>query len=74
MELQRAHLTRIFEWARQDGTLRSNFTPSRAAEMLWSLVHVTAWQQLVVECRWATEEFTVSRLALLDRVILNELV
>lgn len=72
MELQRANLTRVFEWVRQDGALRADLTPSQAAEMMWSLVHVTAWQQLVVECGWTAAGFALSRLALLDRAILKE--
>lgn len=71
MENQRAHLTRIFEWAHADGALRRDLSPTQAAETLWSLVHVTAWQQLVVECGWTPAEFEQSRLALLDHAILT---
>jgi AcrR family transcriptional regulator len=71
MQHQRDNLTRIFQWIHSEGMLSSELDPSEAAEMLWSLVHLTAWDQLVNECGWSSDQFIRSRFMILERAILD---
>lgn len=43
----------------------------RIAEEIWSLVHPSAWRQLVVECGWSAQEFRKSRLAIIRATLLR---
>lgn len=59
-----AGLKRIFRQLAERGDLVSGLNPDRAAELVWSLIHPTAWRQLVVDCGWSALEFRRSRLEL----------
>jgi AcrR family transcriptional regulator len=49
---------------RDAGHLRPAWTPEKAAEFVWSLVHPASWRMLVVQCGWTPVEFRRSRLDL----------
>jgi hypothetical protein len=51
--------------------LASGVRPDRAAELIWSLIHPTAWRQLVIECGWSPEEFRSSRLGIIGSTVLK---
>ena len=36
-----------------------------------SLIHPTAWRQLVIECGWSPEEFRSSRLGIIGSTVLK---
>lgn len=66
-----AGMKRVLHLLAKDGHLVSGWKPDRAAEMIWSLVHPTAWRQLVVELGWSAEEFRRSRLAIIRSTVLR---
>ena len=70
-EAQRQGMAAFLERVEQEGCLNPAWTAREAAELLWSLVHVSAWNQLVGECGWAPERFAESRMELVRRVLLT---
>ncbi len=69
MQLQRCSLKWVFERIETDGELAEEWTPDEAAEIVWSLVHFEAWQQLVIEANWTPERFIESRFELISRLL-----
>ena len=55
-----------------DGVLNRIWTIDQATALLWSLIHVTAWNQLVGECGWTPQQFIESRLEIVRRTLLVE--
>jgi hypothetical protein len=52
-ENQRAIVERIDE----RGGLAPGLDVTRAADILWTLIHPSVWQLLVVECGWTPEQY-----------------
>jgi AcrR family transcriptional regulator len=65
-----AGLKRISRQLAKRGLLAAGVKPERAAELVWSLIHPTAWHQLVVECGWSPQEFRRSRLEIVRATVL----
>ena len=65
-----AGLKRILGHLAKDGRLAAGWEADRAAEFVWSLIHPTAWRQLVVGCGWSPEEFRRSRLEIIWTTVL----
>jgi AcrR family transcriptional regulator len=65
-----AGLKRALSHLEERGDLAPGWDAGRAAELVWSLVHPTAWRQLVVDCAWSAEAFGRSRLAIIRSTIL----
>jgi len=65
-----AGLKRILRQLAKNGELSSGMDAERAAELAWSLIHPTAWRQLVVDCGWSEEEFRRSRLEIIESLLL----
>jgi AcrR family transcriptional regulator len=53
------------------GHLADGWTVDRAADLCWSLTHIEAWRQLVVERGWSPAAFLVNRQALIARIIIR---
>ncbi|HKU98299.1 MAG TPA: TetR/AcrR family transcriptional regulator [Vineibacter sp.] len=66
-----AGLKRICRQLAKGGHLVPGLKPDRAAEQAWSLIHPTAWHQLVVECGWSPKEFRHSRLEIIRATLLR---
>jgi AcrR family transcriptional regulator len=66
-----AGLKRILRQLSKDGHVVPGLKPDRAAEQVWSLIHPTAWRQLVVGCGWSPEEFRRSRLDIIRATVLR---
>jgi len=43
-----------------DGMLTSDLTPTRATDILWTLLSVRNWEQLRLECGWSQEQYIQS--------------
>jgi AcrR family transcriptional regulator len=71
MDLQRGFLTLILERVRDEAALAPGWDPPRAADFVWSLVHLDAWQHLVVEAGWSPNRFIESRLAVVRSLLLT---
>jgi AcrR family transcriptional regulator len=65
-----AGFKRVLHLLAKGGDLVPGCNPDRAAEMIWSLAHPTAWRQLVVELGWSPEEFRRSRLEVIRASVL----
>jgi AcrR family transcriptional regulator len=61
---------RVLRLLAKGGHLAAGVKPDTAAEIIWSLVHTTAWRQLVVELGWSPEEFRRSRLEIIRATVL----
>jgi AcrR family transcriptional regulator len=66
-----AGLKRILRQLARRGHLATGLKPDQAAEHVWSLIHPTAWHQLVVECGWSPQEFRCSRLETIRATVLR---
>lgn len=66
-----ARLSTIVRRLAKRGMLATGAKPERAAEEIWSLVHPTAWRQLVVDCGWSPQEFRRSRLDIIRATLLR---
>jgi AcrR family transcriptional regulator len=51
------------------GRLAPGWEAGRAADLCWSLTHIDAWRQLVVERGWPPEAFVEDRLALIRTLL-----
>lgn len=71
MKLQRDALTDILRRVEAEGALSQKWSVEEAAELAWSLIHVSAWSQLVVECEWSPQRFGESRLELIRAELLD---
>lgn len=49
---------RLAEWLKRDGVLAEDWTVARAADLIWALASLQAYDQLVVERGWRPSEFT----------------
>jgi hypothetical protein len=56
----------IFARLAEAGHLAPGYTADSAADLAWSLTHIDAWRQLVVERGWTPEAFRASRAALVQ--------
>ena len=65
-----AGLKRALTHLHKSGDLAPGWDADSAAELVWSLIHPTAWRQLVVDCRWSTEEFGRSRMEIIRSTLL----
>lgn len=66
-----AGLVRLLKRLAKENALAAGTKPDHAAETIWSLVHPTAWRQLVIECGWSAQEFRRSRLAIVRATVLR---
>src|SRR5262245_3777305 len=66
-----AGLKRYLDRLEKAGHVQPGLRPERAAELIWSLIHPTAWRQLVVECGWSPEEFRGSRREIIQSMVLD---
>jgi AcrR family transcriptional regulator len=66
-----AGLKRMLRQLGKNGELARGLDADRAAELAWSLVHPTSWRQLVIDCGWSKEDFSRSRLEIVERVLLT---
>jgi AcrR family transcriptional regulator len=64
-----AGLKRILGHLAREGHLARGWEPDRAAELVWSLIHPTAWRQLVVGCGWSADEFRRSRVEIIRTML-----
>lgn len=69
---QRQGISQFLHRLEGDGALNPIWTVDQATELLWSLIHVTAWNQLVGECGWTPQRFIESRLEIVRRALLME--
>jgi hypothetical protein len=53
------------------GHLADGWSADRAADLCWSLTHIEAWRQLVVERGWSPAAFLANRRALIAGTILR---
>jgi AcrR family transcriptional regulator len=65
-----AGLKRALRHLAERGELAPGCDAGHAATLVWSLLHPTAWRQLVVDCGWSAGEFGRSRLAIIRATIL----
>jgi hypothetical protein len=49
----------------------AGWNAERAADLCWSLTHIEAWRQLVVERGWTAANFLVNRQALIAKAIVR---
>lgn len=66
-----AGFRRILRRIARAGHLAPGWNAGRAADLCWSLTHIEAWRQLVVERGWTPAQFLADRQALIARVILR---
>jgi len=52
------------------GHLAAGYTPDTAADLAWSLTHIDAWRQLVVQRGWSPQAFRANRAALIRQTLL----
>lgn len=50
---------------KRDGVLSPDQSPKQATDVLWTLLSVSSWEQLTVECRWSQKRYVelIQRLA-----------
>jgi AcrR family transcriptional regulator len=66
-----AGLESVFRQLAKRRHLAAGLRADRAAELVWSLIHPTAWRQLVVERGWSPQEFRRSRLDIIRATVLR---
>jgi hypothetical protein len=52
------------------GALRPGWTPSAAADWMFSMTHIDTWQHLVIEARWKPKEAVERIVATLRETLL----
>jgi hypothetical protein len=67
-----AGLKRIFATLAKGRHLAPGWKPDQGAELVWSLIHPTAFRQLVHGCGWSLEEFRRSRLEIIGSALLKQ--
>lgn len=63
---------RILKRLARAGHLSDGWSVERAADLCWSLTHIEAWRQLVVERGWSSNAFRANRLALIAGTIVRQ--
>lgn len=48
---------RIIDWLARDGMLHTDWEPEAAADMLWTLTSIQAWEQLVRDKGWSRTRY-----------------
>jgi len=66
-----ASYRRILKRLARAGHLADAWSVERAADLCWSLTHIEAWRQLVVERGWSPAAFLANRQALIARTIVR---
>jgi AcrR family transcriptional regulator len=66
-----ASYRRILKRLARAGHLADGWTAERAADLCWSLTHIEAWRQLVVERGWSSAAFLGNRQALIANIIVR---
>lgn len=66
-----AGLKRIMRMLAKGGHLAADFDADSAAALVWSLVHPTAWRQLVAGCGWSAADFRRSRVLIVQAAVLR---
>jgi AcrR family transcriptional regulator len=67
-----AGLKRIFANLAKGRHLAPGWRPDQGAELVWSLIHPSAFRQLVHGCRWSLEEFRRSRFEIIGSTLLKQ--
>jgi len=48
---------KLIYWLKKDGKLTSSMTTKEATDLLWTLVSIQVWEQLVIESGWSPEQY-----------------
>lgn len=51
----------------REGKLAPEWTPQTAIEMFWTMISISNWEQLTVECGWTTKQYVERMKVLLTR-------
>jgi len=55
----------------QEGRLAPEWTKETAIEMFWTMISISNWEQLTVECGWTTKQYVERMKVLLIRSFIN---
>jgi AcrR family transcriptional regulator len=66
-----ASYRRILKRLARAGHLADGWSVERAADLCWSLTHIEAWRQLVVERGWSSAALLANRRALIVRTVIR---
>ena len=57
----------IIETLKNEGALAPEWSTDEATAMLWSMISISHWEQLTIECGWSTPQYIERMKALLKR-------
>ena len=56
----------------RDGVLASEHTPEHATDILWTLLSVRNWEQLILDCHWSQQTYIAKTQWLARRILLAD--
>ena len=55
-----------------DGVLNTNHSLKEATDILWTMLSVRNWEQLIIECGWSQAEYVETTKSLVRRLFVVE--
>ena len=68
----REYCREIIEALEREGILASGWSRQEAIEMFWTMISVSNWEQLTIDCDWSTELYISRMKTLLKNTFINE--
>ena len=63
---------RVIETLKKEGSLDSKWKKSEAVDMLWAVVSIHSWEQLVMECGWSNRRYVARMKVLLGSALVSD--
>jgi AcrR family transcriptional regulator len=61
----------VIEWLDRDGLLAPEWSVELATDVLWTMLSIAVWENLINECGWSTSEYVDRMKATLKRVLVR---
>jgi AcrR family transcriptional regulator len=61
----------VIEWLDRDRLLAPEWSVESATDMLWTILSIAVWENLINECGWSTSEYVGRMITTLKRTFVN---
>lgn len=61
----------IVEALERENVLASGWSRQQASEMLWTMLSINNWEQLIVDCGWSSTQYVTTMKNLLKRILVQ---
>jgi len=71
MQGRRTTCRKLIQWLHADGLLTDAVTMEEASDMLWTMISVQVWEQLIIESGWSEEQYQKHLFRTLNQILVS---